>query len=366
VASVQSVIDAKDIQIIPGMGLNLGDVLKLILNYWNPDKPLYKQIKANLAAAVAANNPEDICRILTGGDFADAILQAITHILLDKLRVITNALPGCTIDCSGGGPDAANVAKTVLTISVKSFSGDGVNFGALIAETVTNIVCCAVQMGVDFAIRKIGTGKILGKLRERCVKLISGGSQTAQRAIASANSNAGYGTPPASDAQIDAAVQTMGASPQQTARAQAVAVDVQIKALEAEYMGKTSGLREQIRQLDAIYRVEFERELSAAQKAGNTARVNQLKAGLASLDTMKADYQRQAQEIARPYLAQIEALGGQSTQILASAGLTSTVNWRPLQVAAATAVVGAGVVVAAPVLAVAGVVGLLVSLLRRA
>lgn len=364
-AGVQIALDAKDIEIIPGMGLSLGDVLKLLLTYWNPDKPVYRQIKAALQAAVNANNPAEICRILTGGDFADAILQAITHVLMDKLRVITNALPGCSIDCSGGGPSAANVAKTVLTISVKSFSGDGVNFGALIAETVTNIVCCALQMGVDFAIRKIGTGKILGKLRERCTKLISGGSQAAQQAIATASS-AGYGTAPATDAQIDAAVQTMGASPQTTARAQARAVDEQIKALEAEAWDKTSGLREQIRQIDEIYTPEFQRLLKAAQAVGNAARVAELNAGLAQIQQMRAGYQASLEVILKPYITQIEQLGGRATEIRASAGLTGDVNWKPLQVALGTAAAGVGIVLAAPAVMAAGAIALLVGLFRRA
>lgn len=364
-ASVQGVLDVKDIELIPGMGLSLGDVLKLVLTYWNPDRPVYRQIKATLQAAVAANNPAEICKILTGGDFADAILQAITHVLMDKLRVITNALPGCTIDCSGGGPSPASVAKTVLSISVKSFSGDGVNFGALIAETVTNVVCCALQLGVDFAIRKIGTGKILGKLRERCTKLLSGGTQTAQRAIASASSNAGYGMPAASDAQIEAAVQTMGTSTQTTARQQALAVDAQIKELETALLNLTSGLRSQVKELDDIYRPTFQRQLDAAKKAGDQIRIAQAAASLKSLDDMKADYLSQIEKIARPYATQIEQLGGQAKAILASVGLTGTVNWKPLQVAAATAVVGTGLVVFSPVVIAAGAVALLVGLFRR-
>jgi hypothetical protein len=364
VASVQSVIDAKDIQIIPGMGLSLGDVLKLILTYWNPDKPIYKQIKANLAAAVASNNAADICKLLTTGE--EAILQALTHILVSKLNQITSALPGCTIDCSGGGPDAVNVAKTVLKISIDSFSGDGVNFGALVASLVTNIVCCAVQLGVDFAIKKIGTLRILGKLQERCTKLLSGGASTAERAIAAANSNAGYGTPPASDAQIEAAVQTMGASVQTTARQQAIAVDDQIKAIEIELMNATSGLRSQISEIQKVYRPEFQRLLAAAKKTGDQARVVQLTAGLKSIDEMEANYRQQIEVIARPYVVRIEQLGGQASEILASAGLTSTVNWKPLQVAAATAVVGAGLVVFSPVVVAVGAVALLVGLFRQA
>lgn len=363
-ASAQAVFDAKDIELIDGMGLSLADVLKLILMYWNPDKAAYRQIKANLSAAVASKNPQELCRILTGGDFAEAIVQAIAQVITQKLSVITTALPGCKIDCSGGKPSAVSVIKSVVEISVKSFSGDGVNFGALIAGAITEIVCCALQLGVSYAVKRIGPARILGKLRERCVKLISAGSQTARQAIAAAES-AGYGGPPATQAQIDAAVQTTGASLQTTARQQALALDDQIKALETEYMQKTAGPRARIYEIEKIYGPEFEREISGARKRGDHTRVAQLEATWKSLESMKAGYQRQIQEIARPYLEQIKQLGGQSEQILASAGLTGTVNWKPLQVAAATAVVGSGLVVFSPVVMAAGAIALLVGLFRR-
>lgn len=365
-ASVQAALDVKDIELIPGMGLNLGDVLKLLLNYWNPDRPAYQQIKRALQAAVAAKDSAELCRILTGGDFADAILQAITQVLISKLSVITSAIPGCSIDCSGGGPSAANVAKTVLTISVKSFSGDGVNFGALIAETVTNIVCCALQLGVDAAIRRIGTGKILGKLRQRCTQLLSGGTQTAQRALATASTSAGYGTPPATDAQIAAAAETVGTSPQTTGRAQARAVDAEIAAITAELMQKTGVLRDQIAQIQNIYRPEFERLLRDAQARGDSARIAQLQDGLHQIAQMEANYRANLEQMSAPYIAQIEQLGGQASEIRASVGLTSDVNWKPLQVALGTAAVGAGMVVFSPLVIGAGAIALLVGLFRRA
>ncbi len=362
-ASLQVALDAKNIEVIPGMGLSLGDVLKLVINYWQPTNTVYRQIKANLGAAIAANNAQDICKILTGGDFADALVEGLSQVLINKLNTITSALPSCSIDCSGGGPSAANVAKAVLTISVKSFDGDGVSFGTLIAEVVTNIVCCAVQMGVNFAIKKIGTGRILGKLRERCAGLLSQGASTAGQVL-SATSNAGYGNVPAPQVQIDAAAQTVGQSVSQTTLAQARAVEAQVADLRTEMNAKTSGLRNEIYNLENVYLPEFQRLLVAAQKAGDRARINELNAGLTYIHDELAKDKASLQQMEAPYETQIAQLTGHATAIRVSGGVTSDVNWKPLQVAAGTAAVGAGLVLFSPVVAAAGALALVVGLFR--
>jgi hypothetical protein len=357
-ASFNANLDIKDIEIIPGMGLSLGEILKLMLNYWNPAGSVYKQIKVNLSAALSSANSAELCNILTGNAFAEAMLDAITQLLTAKLAVITSSLGSCTIQCGKSGPSAANVAKTVLNISVKSFSGDGVSFGTLIASVVQEIVCCALQLGIGNAISKINPGRILGKLNERCRKLISSaGSQAG--AIVSAASNSGYGlTSPASQAQIDAAVETRNASPSETARAQAVAVSSEAEKIRQEAANKGQILISQINEL-AVYEKEFVRLLAAPNLSAT--RIAELQSALQYIREQMASMQASLKAMQLPYAMQAAALDAQAAGIRGGVG----VNWKPLAAAAGLAAVGSGMILAAPVVIVGGAIALITGIWRR-
>lgn len=361
-ANFSAALDVKDIELIPGMGLSLGDVLKLILNYWQPDNTVGKQIKINLDAALRSANAKDLCDILTGRQTVEAIFQAITQLLTRKLSMISSALGTCNIDCTSGKPTGVSVAKAVLSISVKSFDGDGVSFGALIASVVQEIVCCTLQIGVNAAIKKIDPSRILGKMRDRCAKLLASVGDQAGHVIAASSNAAGYGGVAAPEAQIDAAVRTMGASVADTSRAQANALQAQAANIRQDGQEKTQVLYSQIADLQ-IYEAEFKRLLAAG--GNSAARIQQLQSGLAAVQKQIAGLQASAQEALRPYETQAQQILGQAEGVRTSAGITSSVNWKPLLVAAGSAVVGSGLVLFSPVVIVGGAIALLTGLLRR-
>jgi len=105
--------------------------------------------------------------------------------------------------------------------------------------------------------------------------------------------------------------------------------------------------------------------LAAAQKAGDRARISQLNGSLAYINDESAKYQVLIREAEAPYQAQIDQLTGHATAIRVSGGVTSDVNWKPLQVAAGTAAVGAGLIVFSPVAIAAGAIALVAGLFRR-
>lgn len=359
-------MDIKDIELIPGMGLSLGAILKLMINYWNPSNSVHQQIRVNLSAALNSSNAADLCNILTGNAFAEAMLDAVHQLLIAKLQTITTALGSCTIECGKGGPSPVSVAKTVLDISVKAFDGDGVNFGALVAAIVQNIVCCALQLGTDYAIRQIGPARILGKLNERCHKLIDSlGSEQAGAAV-NAASNAGYGLLEAApQAQIDAAVQTMGASLATTAQAQATAVANQAAALRAATAAEAKRMLDWAVKDAQIYETEFLRLLA---KGGNTpARTAELQSGLAVVQAQIAAKRAEIQVLLSPEERKAAALSEQAAGIQASgrAQAGTGVNWKPLLAAGGVAVVGSGLVLAAPLVIVGGAIALITGIWRR-
>lgn len=194
-ASASSIINEKAINLF-GVGVSLADIFKLLLTYWRPDGTLARQVKVSLQGALAANNAQMLCELLNTDGFTEAINQGITQVLAAKLQLMSGAMGQCNVNCSTGSIDV-DLVQLLFDFAVSAFSVDGVDIAAASRELITQIVCCALTMGINAAVSRCNPLQVLGKIREKCRQVLAAGGPTgASTALATAQS-AGYMQTPA-------------------------------------------------------------------------------------------------------------------------------------------------------------------------
>lgn len=197
-ARVSATINAREINLVEGGMFSLTYVVKLVCENWVPDSPRARTVKdvfcAFLNDAMSPKARAALCDTISAKAFDAELEQILTKAIgtvMVKIYETMGPAVGkgeCLVQCSVDGGvsasvDVGGVVKNAAALVLRSYSGDGVDWGGLVKGlvdiAVTNAICCVMGIAASLAVKatklvdKLNIPQRVAQFRAQCKKALN-------------------------------------------------------------------------------------------------------------------------------------------------------------------------------------------------